>query len=266
MKKFICLATLVVTVFVLISAKPGWEVLFNGENLDNWDKFIGTPLKGFENLKEAATPENVFSVVEQNGEKLVRISGEVNGSLATKESFENYHLQLVFKWGEKVYSSRNSGLLYHSSGDFGVALGTWMACIEHQLKHESLGDTYLMANSNCETASEKNRSDNNYYYSPGSEKKKFGLKANGNSVKKAADAEKPLGEWNTVDLYCFGRTSVHVVNGETVMVNTNCGFYDGDVIKPLSSGKIQIQSEGGELFVKSIRIEPIKKLPKEILK
>lgn len=266
MKRFIQLGLLPVLAVLLIAAKPGKENLFNKKNLDNWDIFIGTALNGHNDLFKAATPEKVFSVVEKDGEKLIRISGEVNGSLATKKSYGNYHLKLVFKWGEKVYTSQNSGLLYHSFGEFGAGMGTWMAAIEHQLKHESLGDTYLMANTNCSTTTEKSNDGRAYTYNSKGEKFNFGEKGVARSIKKASDMEKPLGEWNTVDLYCFGQTSVHVVNGQVVMVNTNCGTYTGEQINPLSSGRIQLQSEGGELFIKSVDIEPIKKLPKSILK
>ena len=264
MKKNLPLYLLGVLLILCTSGKPGWTPLFNGENLDNWVTHIGTPLTGFEDLHKTATTDKVFSVVEQDGEKVIRISGEVNGALATKETFENYHLQLVFKWGDKVYTRQNSGLLYHSNGEFGEALGTWMTCIEHQLLHSCVGDTYLMNTSNCETSAAKQQ-DDTFIYTPGVAPLAFGTESNGRKIQKAADFEKPVGEWNTIDLYCFGRTSVHVVNGHTVMVNNNCGVYTGHGIKPVSSGKIQLQSEGAELFIKSIKISPIKKLPKKIL-
>jgi hypothetical protein len=256
------LGFVVLTFFSCVKEQP-WRPLFNGENLDNWDKFIGTPLKGFDSLAQAATVEKVFSVVETNGAKLIRISGEVNASLATKESFDNYHLRLVFKWGDKVYTSRNSGLLYKSTGDFGAAFGTWMTTIECQLMHGNLGDTYLMSNTVCETQVIKNDSTRNYNYSQGAEALPFGEKTNGRSIKKLTDAEKSLGDWNTVDLYCFGQKSVHVINGITVMMNDKSGLEKEGVITPLISGKIQLQSEGGELFIKSIDIQPINKLPEE---
>ena len=242
--------------------KP-WRQLFNGENIDDWDKYLGTPLKGFDSLAQLATVEKVFTVVEENGEKLIRISGEVNGSLATKETFSDYHLQLVFKWGDEVYTSRNSGLLYHGFGPFGAALGTWMVNIECQLMHERLGDTYLMNNTYCETA--VTETENGFRYSLEGEVKPFSRENNGQGIRKAVDAEKPLGEWNTVDLYCVGRTAVHVVNGQTVMVNNNTGKVENGTVVPLTGGKIQLQSEGGELFVKIIRIKPIKKIPAEVL-
>lgn len=243
-----------------------WQQLYNGENLENWDMFLGSSLGAeWDSLAQATTNEKVFTIVEENGEKIIRISGEINGALATRESFENYHLQLVFKWGETVYSRRNSGLLYHSFGPFGAAFGTWMANIECQLMHDNLGDTYLMNNTTCETPAVVNQENGQFYYTPGAEKVLFGDHANGRSIKKSSDAEKPLGEWNTVDLYCFGRTAVHVVNGVTVMVNENTGTYTDGAIAPLTSGKIQIQSEGGELFVKKVAVRPITELPKEIL-
>lgn len=266
MKKILLFLPALCFVIILLSCENEqlWRSLFNGQNLDNWDKFIGTPLKGLDSLAKIATVENIFSVTDENGTKLIRISGMVNGSLATKESFENYHLKLVFKWGEKVYTSRNSGLLYHGFGDFGAAHGTWMTNIECQLMHGNLGDTYLMNNTTCETAAVKNDSAAIFVYTPGAVALPFGEQANGHSVKKRTDAEKPVGEWNIVELYSAGRTTVHVVNGVTVMVNQNTGISENGEIRPLSSGKIQLQS-GGELFVKSIEIQLINKIPAELL-
>jgi hypothetical protein len=265
---FFFLAFLISIVAVSCKQKEtdNWRQLFNGENLDNWEMYLGSSLgSDFDELAGAATTDKVFSITEENGEKIIRISGEINGSLATLESFENYHLQLVFKWGEEVYSRRNSGLLYHSFGPFGESFDTWMANIECQLMHDNLGDTYLMSNTTCETAATHNAGDEQYYYTPGEGLMQFGEHANGRMIRKSSDAEKPLGEWNTVDLYCFGRTAVHVVNGVTVMVNENTGTYLDGTISVLTAGKIQIQSEGAELFVKKVAIQPITAIPAEVL-
>ncbi|MBN2636250.1 MAG: DUF1080 domain-containing protein [Prolixibacteraceae bacterium] len=254
----------VILLFITNSCNTNkWVQLFNGENIDNWEIHIGRPLRGFDSLATVATPESVFSVVEENGEKLIRISGDVNASLATIDTFANYHLQFVFKWGENVYTSRNSGLLYHSFGDYGKALGTWMACIECQLMNDKLGDTYLMDNTYCETTV-KEANDGGYIYSEEGVLTKFGRGFNGSGIQKAVDAKIPIGEWNTIELYSFGRTTVHVVNGKVTMMNTNTGkIEDGEII-PLSSGRIQIQSEGAELFVKSIQIKSLDEIPAEL--
>jgi hypothetical protein len=264
MKKYFLLCSVIISVaFYSCQTEKPWQPLFNGENLENWDTYLGTPLKGFDDLAEAATTEKVFSVVEENDEKLIRITGDVNGSLATRDTFANYHLQLVFKWGTEVYTNRNSGLLYHSFGDFGEALGTWMVNIECQLMHGRLGDTYLMNNTCCETAVKE--VEGSFRYAKDGEVKKFGEAFNGKGIQKASDYENPIGKWNTVDLYCVGRTAVHVVNGQTVMVNYNTGIDENGTILPLTGGKIQIQSEGAELFIKTIQIKPVKEIPAEVL-
>lgn len=263
MKKATNLSLLLVLSLLFGACQSPWHALFNGENLDGWETHIGTPLTGFDDLHAAASPENVFSIEEIDGEKVILIAGTVNGAIATIDTFSNYHLELVFKWGDKVYTKRNSGLLYHSFGEFGDAHGTWMTNIECQLMHEKLGDTYLMNNTCCETTAEAGSE--GFVYSPTADLKSFGKAFEGAGIKKAVDAENPLGEWNTVELYSVGRTTAHVVNGKTVMVNTNTGIFDDGKIKPLQSGKIQIQSEGAALYVKSVRIQTIKEIPGEIL-
>ncbi len=234
--------------------------LFNGTNLNNWEIFIGTALKGFDSLKAVATPENVYSIVEKDGEKVLHISGTVNAASATKEAFENYHLRLEYKWGEKVYTARNSGLLYHSYGSFGSALGTWMNAIECQLMTGNNGDAYTMGTTFFEARVQEQA--NNKVYSPNGNIQTFGNDQNGGKMaRKLQDAEKPVGEWNVVELYCLGSKTIHVVNGVKVMECENTGqLVDGKVI-PLIKGKIQIQSEGGELFVRKVEIGEISAFP-----
>ena len=43
-------------------------------------------------------------------------------------------------------------------------------------------------------------------------------------------------------------------------------IHDRMQVLPLTKGKIQFQSEGGELFIKNIKIKPINKIPEELLK
>ncbi|MDP2339122.1 MAG: DUF1080 domain-containing protein [Bacteroidota bacterium] len=261
MKTLLFLLSICILSFSSIAQKS----LFNGKNLKNWDIFLGSPIPGFEELAKKATPASTYQVTEIDGQKVIHISGDIFASLATKAEYGNYHLHLEFKWGEKVYGKRNSGLLYHSYGPFGVAFGTWMATIEHQMMHENLGDTYLMGNTYCETSVKKSDDGKSFIYSPEGQTTAFSETDNGRSVKKTKDAEKPLGEWNTIDLYCFGQTSVHVVNGQVVMVNTSCSKIENGLKLPLTKGKIQLQSEGGEFYIRKIEIEKIKGIPAEFL-
>ncbi|MGK7396746.1 MAG: 3-keto-disaccharide hydrolase [Candidatus Cyclobacteriaceae bacterium M3_2C_046] len=239
-----------------------WTELYNGENLDNWETHIGTPLKGYEDLAQDATEETVFSVVEQDGEMLMRVSGEVNAAIATRQSFENYHLVMEFKWGDEVFSSRNSGLLYHSYGPYGPGLGTWMSGHELQLWTENLGDSYRMGETYAEIP--VRQEGDLYIYDPNGDMMAFGEEEASKIARKSKDAEK-TGTWNVVEVYAVDGTAVHVVNGETVLVNYNSGKYDNGEVVPLTSGKIQLQSEGGELFIRSINIRNIEAIPDEVM-
>jgi hypothetical protein len=49
------------------------------------------------------------------------------------------------------------------------------------------------------------------------------------------------------------------------MVNNKTSKWENGKAVPLTSGKIQLQSEGAELFIKSIKIKNIDKIPDEVL-
>lgn len=253
-------------IFLFSSCEKPWQSLFNGENLDGWDTWVGPLSDSTEVVGLNKDPLNLFSVVDLDGEKVIRISGEKNASLATKEEFENYHILVELKWGDEVFSTYNSGLLYHSYGDFGVGLGVWMSSHELQLKTGNMGDSYRMGKSYCEIPMKKN-AEGKYVYSTDGEILPSVPDTETRVIGKNADYEKPHGEWNTIEMYCFEGTSVHVVNGNVNMINYNSGKYLGENnIEPLTKGKIQFQSEGGELFIKTVQIKPIKKIPAELLK
>lgn len=255
-----------ISICLLAISSFAQKPLFNGKNLKNWEIYLGSPITGFEELAKKATPESTYQVIKMDGQNVIRVSGDINAALATKSEYENYHIRLEFKWGEKVYGRRNSGLLYHSFGPFGASFGTWMANIEHQLMHDNLGDTYLMNNTYCETKVIKSDDGKMFFYSPEGQTTSFSEVDNGRSIKKAKDAEKTLGEWNTVDLYCFGQTAVHVVNGQVVMINNNCSKIENGKKIPLTKGKIQLQSEGGEFFIRKVEVKKIKGIPAQYLK
>lgn len=244
---------------IVIQAKPREVKLFNGKDLRNWEIY---------SVPSAPVPsEALFSIVKLKGESLLRITGEANASLATKKEYANYHLRMVFRWGSKVFKQFNSGILYHSYGPFGEGLGVWMSAHEFQLCTGKIGDSYCMGNSYFEIPSEKNPDGKSFHFTKEGIKSQFGATFAAKNCSKQADFEKPAGEWNVVDLYCFDRNSVHVVNGVVNMVNYNSGRIEKNgTIVPLDKGRIQLQSEGGELFIKSIMIEKIKQIPPAFFK
>ncbi|MCX6236455.1 MAG: DUF1080 domain-containing protein [Bacteroidia bacterium] len=265
MKKLI-LFCIVISVTVTGFSQKGMKSLFNGKNLKGWNTYIGPKEKGGVPIGLNADPLKIFTIAELDGVKVLHISGEVNASIATAKEYENYHVRMVFKWGNKVYSKLNSGLLYHSYGPFGAGLDVWMSSHEFQLCTGKMGDSYCMGKSYFEIPAIKSDDGKTFTYSASGVKTQFGQGKTAPIAAKSADYEKPKGEWNVIDLYCFGRTSVHVVNGKVNMVNYNSGKIENGKVLPLTKGKIQIQSEGGELFVKSLEWEPIKEIPAEFLK
>jgi hypothetical protein len=78
--------------------------------------------------------------------------------------------------------------------------------------------------------------------------------------------DKPIGEWNEIELITYGDKSLHIVNGKVVMALKNSRYKDGDTIKPLTHGKLQLQSEAAEVYYKDIMIKPITEIPAEYAK
>jgi len=77
------------------------------------------------------------------------------------------------------------------------------------------------------------------------------------------DAEKPKGEWNTLELICLNGNSIHVVNGRVVMRLGRAQRLDGVEPASLASGRISLQTEGAEVFYRHVEIRPITEIPIE---
>lgn len=257
---------LVLSLFLsqLSFSQEGSKKLFNGKNLKGWDVYTAIEKNGTP-IVVKKDPMKIVSVSKVKGKSMIHISGEPFGFIATKEEFSDYHLQVIFKWGERAAKNFNSGILYHSFGPVGAGLNVWMSSHEFQLMTGRMGDSYCMGKSYFEINTNLSSDGKNFIYSPSGEKRAFGDGMIAKNVLKRTDNEKAKGEWNTVELYCKDRTSVHVVNGKVVMVNYNSGKIENGVVTPVTKGKIQIQSEGGELVIKEISIVPITKIPSDLL-
>ena len=251
--------------------------LFNDKDLSGWDTYIGPPLDDNGKMISQTPvglnkdPKKVFSVSEQNGEKVIRISGEQWGGIATKNEFENFHLGLLFKWGtltwgQKKTKKRDSGLLYFATGENGADYGAWMRSQEFQIEEGNSGDYWGVAGGMQDIPSIK-ATDSTYIYNSAGILNTFSaVSSTGRHCIKQGDAENPSGQWNTLDLYCHGDTSVHVINGKVMMVLYHSSQLENGKVIPLTKGKIQIQSEGAEVFYKKINVESITSIPKNILK
>jgi hypothetical protein len=255
-----------------------WKDLFNGKDFTGWDTYLGPDLDN--SGKPVSTepvglnhdPKQVFSVIAENGENIIRVSGESWGALSTKKEFENYHLQLKFKWGalswgQKKGKKKDSGLLYHSVGQYGADYGAWMRSQEFQIEEGNCGEYWGVAGGTADIPVVKKPDMAAYIYSPQGTPATFSQGSKqGRHCMKGTDAENSSGQWNTLDLYCHGDTSIHVVNGKVIMVLYRNRQVDKGQESPLTKGKIQLQSEGAEIFFKGIKIQAIDKLPAELIK
>lgn len=263
-----------------------WEELIDS-NLSKWDSYLSFKHKNTYNGKPPIDekeelikpiglnndPYNVFSVFQEADDTIVRISGEYYGCLITKNEYQNYHLQLKYKWGNIKWQPRkdklmDSGILYHSIGPLGAEFfRSWMLSQEFQIMEGYTGDYWSQATSGIDIRAYKPESNLNPLahesqdYLPISMKSKYK-----NYCMRKSNHENSKGEWNTLDLYCFEGKSLHVVNGKVVMILKNSRYTDenGNIV-PLTKGKIQIQSEAAEVFFKDIRIRSISTLSKEQL-
>jgi hypothetical protein len=215
---------------------------------------------------------NVFSIIEENGEPVLRISGEIYGCVFTRQEFENYHLKLQVRWGTKKWNPRlndpmDSGILYYSQGECGHDYWrSWMLSQEFQIMEKSFGDYWSQMTSQIDIKASKPQGIENYRYNPADSLVSFGSgTGNPGYCQRSEDFENPMGEWNTVELICFNGKSLHIVNGHVVMTLSNSRYRDSAESKPLIKGKIQLQSEAAEVFYKDIQIKNITSMPEEYI-
>lgn len=252
-------------------------VLFNGQDLKNWDAWLGYADPSVTYKRPPIAPigvtaqgAEIFKVVVEDGRPALYVNGKTWGSLVHRGDFQNYHLRLQYKWGKGRWAPReaqapNNGLLYHSHGAPGVVWGTWSQAVEFEIMTGSMGMVVPVGEAISATTTvidDPTLIDPKLRFAPnGRAKVVQGGTAEWN-VESYSDAEKPAGEWNTLDLYVLGDHAVHVVNGVPVMEVRDLKA-DG---QSLTHGAIQLQSEGAETFFRDIVLEPIRTLPKVVTK
>jgi len=263
-----------------LGADAGWKPLWNGKNLDGWDMFLTKPDKSWDvpGMKRDANgnyleviglnrdPLHDFNIEDVDGRPAIHISGQGFGVITTKESFTNFHVRLQVKWGEKKWGSklnspRDAGLLYFCHGEPGFDHLTWPRSIEFQIQEHDMGDLFALGTQVTVNARHEGRL---WPYDPKGEPTLFQQKPPvGNRCVKLGDPEKPKGEWNTLDLICLGSDSIHIVNGVVVMRLHNAQRLDGPAPAPLTAGQISLQTEGAEVFYRDVEIQPITAVPAE---
>jgi hypothetical protein len=185
------------------------------------DLFNGKDFTGWKFTARGDAPaEQTWSVT--NG--VIHCTGQPYGYARTETPYRDYKLTVEWRFVKIAPKSDNSGIFVHINPPDKV----WPACVEVQGEHRKQGDLRMNGGATAkghETAETKN------------------------CDAQAASNEKPPGEWNTFEVECSGDAIKLWTNGKLMNQITGCSA---------SSGAIGIQSEGGEIEVRKMFLEPLK--------
>jgi hypothetical protein len=253
--------------------KAGAISLFNGKNLNGWNTWLGKSYKSNKSFGLNYDPKRVFSVVTVDGQPAIRVSGEVFGALTTQAEYENYSIRLEFKWGTQKWpprerSYRGSGLLYHCVGRHGAEETYCMQSLKCQIKEEQCGDLWCVAGTVVDVHArllKPNFPFSAIRYDPNG--KLFRIprhidfdeteQDDFHVVKGDLKVNEFANEWNTIEVQTVGTTSVHIVNGRVNMVATSARRSVDGVEQSLKRGRIQLLSEGAEVFFRNLVLRPL---------
>ena len=257
---------------------PRWQTLLDSK-LSKFDVYLSYRGDQIMSVLDGTAPadlkpvglnppgQDVFTIVEQNGKPVLRVSGEYYGCATTREVFRSYHFRASFKWGDKKWEPRlnepkDSGILYNSRGDFGVDYWkSWALSQEFQVIEHGIGEYWRIASGEIDIRVDPK--------APGAEAPKWNPRApwvaftgSNNHALAGSDEDRP-GKWNRIEIVCFGNRCVHVANGKVVMALRNPRYQDRGDALPMFGGTFQIQSEAAEVFYRDIEVRTISAMPKE---
>ena len=222
MKKLIILLTFLTTpIFAQKTIR-----LFNGKDLNNW--FVDVPAMDKD-------PQAVNPFIIRNG--LLVSLGEPQGHLITKSIYENYRLEIEYRFAGKP---GNCGVLVHAS-TLRALYKQFPKSIEVQMMHDNAGDFWCIAEDISVPNMESRRGPKENWGSVDGKERR---------IKNLTDnSEKPLGEWNKMVIECKGNNIKVWLNDD--MVNDGYGA-------TVQKGKVALQAEGAEVEFRKVDLTPLK--------
>lgn len=185
--------------------------LFNGQNLDGWTCDIS---------QDGLTIDDLWSVADG----VLSCKGRPQAVLRTVDEYENYRIRLQWRWPKR---GGNNGLLVHCTKPREFAI--WPKSLEVQLAHKNAGDFWVIG-TEIDVPNEESRVKGRRH------------------INLTDDSEKPLGEWNTLEVECRGATVTVYVNGVLVNEGTN---------STATRGAICLQAEGTPIEYRDIVLMPL---------
>jgi hypothetical protein len=260
-----------------LSPDTPWKSLFNDKDFTGWDKYLAPPPGSQTPLGLNRDPRNVFTITNVDGAPAIRVSGEIYGAITTHDEFDNVHIRLEYKWGEKKWPPRDSprhyrdsGILYWCIGAHGAGSASWMRSVECNIMEKGVGQWWSVAGVYCDSWATKlvldrapwvpyrGESDGElcYVYQPGFP---YRTVPASDGITASMDYEKP--GWNVCEVIAWGNLGIHVLNGKVNLVVANPRYREGNRELRLSRGKIQLQSEAAEVYYRKIEARPITEVP-----
>ena len=172
-------------------------------------------------MKDNADPLKTWSVT--NG--VIHCTGKPIGYLRTTQVYSNYFLTVSWRFVKVAPKADNTGILVHIQSPDKV----WPQCVQVQGKHDRLGDLFLMEGAEA--------------------REHKGMDKNTPVPMRGPSAENSVGEWNKAETICIRNQVESFINGKFVNEISEC---------TINSGYIGIQSEGGDIEIRSIDYCPLK--------
>ncbi len=198
---------------VVARVPAGLVELYNGKDLDNW----------IADLPGGGAKDAVWSV--RDG--ILYCTGSPGGHLISDTAWKDYRLVVEWRWPPEGKGG-NNGVLVHTS-ELHVLGNHFPRSIEVQLMSGNAGDFWVIGEEIAVPDMAKRRE--------------------GRHIWNLTDgAEKPIGEWNRMEIHARGDTLKVWVNGQLVNVGHGCSA---------AEGRISLQSEGAPCQFRRVTIQPL---------
>ncbi len=183
--------------------------------------FNGTNFDGWTFcMKTNADPMATWSVHDG----VIHCTGKPLGYARTEQVFHDYKLTVIWRFIKVTPKANNSGIFVHTQ----LPDVVFPECVQCQGLYQHQGDLILEGGASADG------------YPVG--------KKNITIPQMGQQNENNVGEWNTNQIVCRGAAIDLFVNGKAMNKITGCN---------LTSGFIGIQSEGGDIEVRKLSLQPL---------
>ncbi len=236
--------------------EKGFEPLFNGKNFDDWTLLLrnGTPdeAKKVYTIDDDGTLHFYRDLPEGSGNAEERRNA-FHGVMATKKSYNKYHLKFEYKWGKKLVNNYDqyqydAGVFYHI-----LELKVFPVGLQYQVRYDHVknknhsGD-FIASGVNMQWYSK----DGETFKLPDQGGKEQPMRKGQHYAAINLSFNGLNNKWNECEIIVMGNEyAIHLLNGELANMATN--------LEP-SDGPIAFEAETGEIFWRNIRVKEFKKI------